>query len=458
MGAEIFLSYSHKDDAYPSNWVQQLKEELDRVLDTKMGHLKLQYKPEIFIDTDPRGDEPATITERVRKALQEASVFLCVTSNNYANSAWCQSEVAVFWEKPRHGDPRIIKVAKEPKPDGPRFDKLDGIDELKFYALDGSYDELESGKRNREIMKLATLIAANVNASRQPPKGRVVVLAGPGRGNHLEFIKRSLAEDSYAVWPDALPDDTSWRQQILRECLGKAVCTVLLLGNGEEGAGDASPSSKATADIAFAFKHLEKTIGNADGSRKRCLVCLPDNGSGAERGPLVQYINDSNWGGFGQVGPNESIWENVKLLLAEHRKSARRPTIYLYSPEGYRSGIDEVVKRFPSDFEILDPHGAAARRFKVESEANEAHGLLLYSEKTDLGFNRAFSTVHRVRTELKAFYRSRGTDLDLRLPEGYLSVFPDSPPQDSARSLAFDDFVKRVREEFERKQVESQWR
>jgi hypothetical protein len=106
---EIFVSYAHADNDYPRyesrdwessrGWVECFCEALGRRLQG------LRRGTRIWRDADGGIRGASELTRAIEQGIAEASVFVAVSSPAYAQSQWCERELALFREsaRARHG-------------------------------------------------------------------------------------------------------------------------------------------------------------------------------------------------------------------------------------------------------------------------------------------------------------------------------------------------------------------
>ncbi|HEV3154405.1 MAG TPA: toll/interleukin-1 receptor domain-containing protein [Candidatus Baltobacteraceae bacterium] len=208
--AEIFISYTHKDNVRLSGeecgWIDLFHEALRVRLASLAGY-------EVGIWRDPKTTGNDLLTPRIEHEVAQASFFVAVLSPAYMNSQWCQKEMRVFAEtaKMRGGlnlgaKSRFIKVIKTPidlrhhaqTPAGEHFAELLGY---KFYALNDRGVPLEVDPRFGSSQKRDFCVAVNEVA--YDISLALADFNGNGVAEHDATTRRIyVAETSFDVTPD----------------------------------------------------------------------------------------------------------------------------------------------------------------------------------------------------------------------------------------------------------------
>ena len=92
MEYDIFISYSHDDNADNGNWIHVFCDEFAKKFRTKSG-----FKPKIFLDKDGlhTGD---VLNGKIVEALDQSLLFIPVLSPGYLASEWCRKEFLYFMD------------------------------------------------------------------------------------------------------------------------------------------------------------------------------------------------------------------------------------------------------------------------------------------------------------------------------------------------------------------------
>ncbi len=203
---DIFISYTHEDNAGQSNWVSEFKDDLFRRIKQKEG------RPlSIYIDERQSG-LGGTLPDQIREVLENSKYLLPVVSPLYAKSPWCDSERVVFIET--HGAEealkRLIRVDKEPVEDV--AGELEDLKQYRFYYRDEGREidfvvskDTQPGRYFELITELALHILHDINAVNKTRDNTVYVAR---TSQHLtskrDEIVKALEQRGFNVVPTSL--------------------------------------------------------------------------------------------------------------------------------------------------------------------------------------------------------------------------------------------------------------
>jgi len=92
---DLFISYAHLDERTPQpgrkGWVSDFHDHLEVGLSKVLGHM---CAADIW--RDPRLDGATLFDREIRERIEQAAVFLALTSPSYFNSDYCRQELACF--------------------------------------------------------------------------------------------------------------------------------------------------------------------------------------------------------------------------------------------------------------------------------------------------------------------------------------------------------------------------
>jgi hypothetical protein len=96
---DIFISYAHVDNAQESDeemgWVAQFHKKLDIALSQRMGRMDAV---KIWWD-DRKLDGSTVFDQSIEEGLKHSAIMVCLMSNGYMKSDYCQKELDIFYQK-----------------------------------------------------------------------------------------------------------------------------------------------------------------------------------------------------------------------------------------------------------------------------------------------------------------------------------------------------------------------
>jgi TIR domain-containing protein len=251
---DIFISYAHIDNKPlvqgKDGWVSIFEGALETRFRQKFG-----YSPKIYRDKKIlRGID--YFDEALIQQLSKIEIFVCVLSERYFESDWCQKEFQHFCTIANttggiriHDKARIIKVQKTPVPLKDQFEELRPLLGYLFYYVDPDNShprefswELNSSSYSTCLNTLDDLIddIDSVLKVMKPPE--VGPDATPGKTIYLaettydvrddrDKIKRELQRRGHIVLPDRqLPAYAPEFETAVREAVNRSDFSVHLIG------------------------------------------------------------------------------------------------------------------------------------------------------------------------------------------------------------------------------------
>jgi len=144
--ARIFISYQRDSS---SGWAVHLASELDR-----------KHKIAAFVDTQ-RTDSAVRFPARLKNAIQDCDVFVCLLSASTLQSKWVQEEIRLAWENNKPMVPVFQESYSQPDPSEqlePYVETLITYDGVKLLDRQNLYVE-------NAIEKLAEMVTESVRKS-----------------------------------------------------------------------------------------------------------------------------------------------------------------------------------------------------------------------------------------------------------------------------------------------------
>lgn len=413
MSCDVFVSYSHRDELYPSGWVSTLHERLQAAFAAAAPELTLEvWRDEFAI----RKSE--NFTDAIRTALREAKVLLCVLSPAYKASRYCNEELDYFLRQRPATSRCLVRVEKRRMDVAQQPEALQNILGHSFFEK-RTGDELpplaDSGRPNptfeRLVSPLANEVVDLVQAGRAPRQS-VLVLASPDREDERARLAGALESAGVNVVPsdkDPMPagrrEALAWRANKVDE----VDFAVLLVGH------------QPAPLIEGAFGELEQKWTTAP---RRCLLAMPSGKpSDAQQCAFIERL-DGAGEAFDFCDRSDQVLDEVrrllKVLVAEQK---RIPTLYLAYPKGSRERADrfrEEIRRAdaslrPADgkapwveLRLLDPYGDGdnpqmpTQTMTRDMTVQAAHGgLVLVENDGAFAFNALSDFDHAGGAELR---------------------------------------------------------
>ena len=148
--ARIFISYQRDPS---SGWAAHFASELDR-----------KHHIAAFVDTQ-RMDSAVRFPARLRKAIQECDVFVCLLSGSTLQSKWVQEEIRLAWENNKPMVPVFQESYSQPDPSErlePHIEALINYEGVKLFDRQNVYVE-------DAIERLARMVTESVKKSVRSP-------------------------------------------------------------------------------------------------------------------------------------------------------------------------------------------------------------------------------------------------------------------------------------------------
>jgi serine/threonine protein kinase len=148
--ARIFISYQRDSS---SGWAVHFASELDR-----------KHQIAAFVDTQ-RMDSAVRFPARLKRAIQDCDVFVCLLSGSTLQSKWVQEEIRLAWEKNKPMVPVFQESYSQPDPSEhlePHIEALINYDGVKLLDRQNLYVE-------NAIEKLAEMVTESVRRSGRAP-------------------------------------------------------------------------------------------------------------------------------------------------------------------------------------------------------------------------------------------------------------------------------------------------
>jgi serine/threonine protein kinase len=144
--ARIFISYQRD---LSSGWAAHFASELDR-----------KHHIAAFVDTQ-RMDSAVRFPARLKKAIQDCDVFVCLLSGTTLESKWVQEEIRLAWENNKPMVPVFQESYSQPDPSErlePHIEALINYEGVKLFDRQNVYVE-------NAIERLARMVTESVNKS-----------------------------------------------------------------------------------------------------------------------------------------------------------------------------------------------------------------------------------------------------------------------------------------------------
>ena len=345
---EVFVSYRRLDDEPPPDCSNGDSGGFVRYLLRQVRYdLRQMGVPDAILWQDRAKIAPGDIwSDAIRKALNEAELFVAILSRNYVKSDWCATELSAMTSRiakldAGDGQRRIFRVDKHSVPEDEIPETLRCIQAVRFYREDQETKRVDEyfwrGKVRRSddyekaVNDLARAICARLDelGIPLPPRpeptplpsghtayqsnGRVVFVAKPASDMEEEYrtLVRELRGTGYRVTPD--PDKR------LDE-LGGDVRSAIVNGLAE-----------AEASIHL----LGKRTGGRPEGLDTDLVPMQ----------LAAAADEARKGEAGtKAGFERMIWAPRVLLLgaSEHVEAVRRDPLGVVDEFGGRLATDQI--------------------------------------------------------------------------------------------------------------------
>src|SRR5215207_9733291 len=209
---DVFISYAHRDNEFPADWVSTLHERIEKAIDADYPHSGIQIHRDT---TDFRKSVP--FENQITRELEEAHVLLCVVSPSYVESDWCAVELEYFVNRQKLGS--LIRVVKKPVKVTSQPESLQNLDGFNFFEDDLTMSAYAGrhidAQFDRAVMPLAREIVTAVERARDL-KQRVLLLSVRERANERDRLRNELKASGVEVvteahlpahkgdWPEAL--------------------------------------------------------------------------------------------------------------------------------------------------------------------------------------------------------------------------------------------------------------
>jgi hypothetical protein len=183
---DVFISYAQVDNEAMNysgakiRWVTDLKEQLQKRLDIKLGRIEAAR---IWMDLDDLGGNEL-VTPSIDTAVRKTAALVMVLSTGYLSSAWCQKEAQAFVKAAGAAGRLFVvhreKIALERRPEGVRdLIGFNFYDKEMNAELSPASDEYSS-----ELVKLSGKLAEKLIEMKQTPvdlevKGEAIAATEP---------------------------------------------------------------------------------------------------------------------------------------------------------------------------------------------------------------------------------------------------------------------------------------
>lgn len=147
--ARIFISYQRDSS---SGWAAHFASELDR-----------KHHIAAFVDAQ-RMDSAVRFPDRLKKAIQDCDVFVCLLSESTLRSKWVQEEIRLAWENQKPMVPVFQESYSQPDPSErlePHIEALINYEGVKLFDRQHVYVE-------NAIERLAAMVTESVKKSLRP--------------------------------------------------------------------------------------------------------------------------------------------------------------------------------------------------------------------------------------------------------------------------------------------------
>lgn len=231
---DLFLSYSHIDNAKPEQWVSRFHRRLEIKLRQLSGR-------NVRIWRDDRMGPGDFVDDKILGAVAESALLIPVLSPAWANSAYCAKELDIFSASGTVASAtksRVLPLVLRPCTDD-RFDLLRRVLNIPFHLPNSSQhlfvlDEPRIGDPFEERLQelateaLSTLELLERNPLRKParrPQGRSVFVSGPAcLSREEEAVRAELEQMGYAVTrdPGQIHASAVYVQLMSTQCAGEA--------------------------------------------------------------------------------------------------------------------------------------------------------------------------------------------------------------------------------------------
>jgi hypothetical protein len=429
MPCDVFISYSHVDEAFPSGWVSALHTCVDAAIRAAAPGLRV----EIFRDAlHIRRNED--LNARITALLDQAHVLLCVLSPNYTHSRYCNLELEHFRQHRRSRKGKLSKVLKQYVPVALQPEALQNLLGFNFFDPNGTFPALIDAGQTREtrahprfeqaVGPLADEIIQAVEAGRQPPQ-RILVLSTNDRNEERCRIVNDLRDEGIeVVSAEELPGTRRDRREALVKHAAKVEFTLLLLG-GEN-----------SSDIVLVYDTIEATWRNTNA--RRCLCAIPpaiDSADAVQRDFLARVRDSSDV--FDVVEQTEQAFpETLRLLNALREQANRVPTVYLTYPKASRQRAEALRQEIRAAYQELSPD----RPIRLLDPYGDGDGAQTQTQTRarDMSLEQSHGAVVLIEEEGHYAYTALG-DLEggLKNPvDPYIAIYPGGPKAKVDASLA----------------------
>jgi hypothetical protein len=426
MPCDVFISYSHADEAFPSGWVSELHSRLDAAIRAAAPQTRVEIARDAL---DIRRSED--FNERIRTLLGEACVLICVMSPNFTHSSYCSAELEFFVQRGSMRRLKIMKVVKtfvqvSRQPDAVQNllgHKFYGEDRVTFPAI------IDNGRPHprfeQAVGALASEVLQAVEAGRTKAEP-ILVLASADREAEAKAIVQDLDMEGISVVSGAkLPNARKGRRDALKGYVEQVNFSLLLIGN------------EYSEDLVNTFDHLEAKWRDAKVRRCLCATLSAASQPSDERQrKFLEQVRNSPESFDVVEGSCDVLPETIRLYKALVEQANQVPTVYLTYPKASRRRADTLRNEIRAAHEslgtnvpirLLDPYGdgdsptTRTQTFARDAALRHAHGAVVLIE--DDG-HYAQNVVGEIEDELS------------NPATPYIGIYPGGPKAKVAPSLA----------------------
>ena len=206
---DLFISYSHVDNAESEKWVEAFETRLQKRLDESTGK-------EIRIWRDARALGPGAVLDpAVMHAVQNSAIFLMILSRSWSASDWCPREYEVFQTTGKlhvNNRSRVVPVERYPVDHYPHG-VAETLSARFFRTVNGTAEHLivnETETRDDPFEDLFTSLTGSLEATLRelelnpvrrpgPQEGAVWFEPAPSLPEKLDLLKSQVLQAGFQV-------------------------------------------------------------------------------------------------------------------------------------------------------------------------------------------------------------------------------------------------------------------
>jgi hypothetical protein len=292
--ADVFISYTHKDNARLSDehagWIDRFHEALTARLTVILGE-----PAQIWRDLKLQGSDLLNAT--IEAAVRDTKILISVVSPGYLKSEWCEKELRLFCEEASRGGgvrvgtkSRIVKVIKQPVDrarEAQTKPELADVLGYEFYRYDArgvpsEFDPSHGVDARREFLAKVNELAYHLaqmlepvvrdeEASTMTAGAATIYVAHTGydRAADRDRVCRELAQFGHAVLPEGIPEYGPGYADRVRADIARSRLSVHLVGSGYGVVPEGEERSIVELQYALAG---EAASARADFRR---ITCMP---------------------------------------------------------------------------------------------------------------------------------------------------------------------------------------